>query len=71
MELDLSIGRLVVELKEKDFATLKTNEKLVAVKLYGGDLYLVIVTAWIPKTNLREMGEIIGAIVTVCSGMGG
>ena len=55
MEFDHGIGRLVVELEEEHLATMETNEKLVVVEFNGGDLYLVVVTAWVPESKLNKM----------------
>ena len=47
----------MVELKEQHFASLETNKELVAIELNTGDLYLIIVAARVPETNLRREGE--------------
>ena len=54
MEFDHGIGRLMVELKEQHLASMETNKELVAIKLNAGDLYLIIVTARVPESNLRR-----------------
>lgn len=57
MEFDHCIGRLVIELKEQHLASMETNKELVAIELNTGDLYLVIVTARVPESNLRRERE--------------
>ena len=57
MEFDHGIGRLVVELKEQNLASMETNKELVAIELNAGDLYLVIITARVPESNLKNEGE--------------
>ena len=54
MEFDHGIGRLVVELKEQHLASMETNKELIAIELNAGDLYLVIVTARVPESNLSR-----------------
>ena len=57
VEFDHGVGRLVVELKEQHLASVETNKELVAIELNTGDLYLIIVTARVPETNLRRGRE--------------
>ena len=55
MQLDHSVSRLMVELEEEYLAAMETNNKLVVVKLNTGNLYLIIITAWVPEANLKKM----------------
>jgi hypothetical protein len=36
---------------------METNKEKIAVELNAGDLYLVIITARVPETNLRRERE--------------
>ena len=53
MEFDHGVGRLVVKLEKKHFASLKTDQEQVVIELDTGDLYLIIIAARVPETNLR------------------